>query len=92
MSHDKDVKFDRLLELMEALTRITLSQILGKELDDPKKRKLYDLTGRAKVRDLVQRTGLSAGTISGLWKKWHSMGILKKRGKSYFRVLEVDEG
>ncbi len=60
-------KMDRLIELTEALLRTRISELLDKELDDPKKRKLYELTGRKKIRDLSKLTGLSTGAISGLW-------------------------
>lgn len=81
-------KMDRLIELTEALLRTRISELLDKELDDPKKRKLYELTGRKKIRDLSKLTHLSTGAISRLWQRWHSMGILKKQGNLYFKFFE----
>jgi hypothetical protein len=84
---DQD-KLDRLIELTEALLRTRISELLDKELDDPKKKKLYALTGRKKVRELSKVTHLSTGAISGLWRRWYSMGILKKQGKLYSKFFE----
>lgn len=58
---DQEKKINRLVELVEALTRVKIAESLEKELDDPKKRKLYELTGKKTVRELVEKTGLSSG-------------------------------
>jgi hypothetical protein len=81
-------RLDRLVELTEALLRTRITELLDKELDDSKKRKLYELTGKKKVREISKVTDLSTGAISGLWKRWHSMGILKKQGKVYFKFFD----
>ena len=83
-------KLDRLVELAEALLRTRISELLDKELDDSKKKKLYELTGRKKIRELCKLTDLSTGAISGLWQRWYSMGILKKRGKLYTKFFEEE--
>ena len=83
-------KLNRLVELAEALLRTRISELLDKELGDPKKKKLYKLTGKKKIRELSDLTGLSTGAISGLWQRWHSKGILKKEGKSYVRFFEEE--
>jgi hypothetical protein len=77
-----------LVELTEALLRTRIFELLGKELDDPKKKALYQLTGRRKIRDLSKITGLSTGAISNLWQRWYSMGILRKQGKLYVKFFE----
>jgi hypothetical protein len=55
-----------------------------------KKKKLYELTGEHQRDELVKLTGLSAGTISGLWQKWHAKGMLTKRGKYYYKLFEEE--
>jgi hypothetical protein len=92
MPEDSDIEIGRIRELVEALTRMKLFEFLSRELTDPPKKELYELTGKADVRKLVQLTGISAGTISGLWQKWYSMGILAKRGKFYYRLFEDEDG
>jgi hypothetical protein len=59
----------RLVELTEALLRTRIFELLGKELDDPNKKALYQLTGRRKIRDLSKIIGLSTGAISNLWQR-----------------------
>jgi len=89
---DQEKKLDRLIELTEALLRTRISELLDKELNDSKKRKLYELTGRRKIRELSKLTDLSTGAISGFWQRWHSMGILKKQGKLYSKFFEEETG
>jgi hypothetical protein len=86
MASNSDI--GRIRELVEALAKMKLKELLDKELSDTSKRNLYELTGKAGTRKLVQLTGMSAGAISGLWQKWYSMGILTKRGKFYRKLLE----
>jgi hypothetical protein len=83
-------KLDKLIELVEALLRTRISELLEKELDDPKKKKLYELTDRKKIRQLSELTGLSTGAISGLWQRWYSKGILRKQGKFYVKFFEEE--
>jgi hypothetical protein len=85
-SSDADTR--RIRELVEALTKMKLKEILDSELTDGAKRKIYELTGSADTRKLVRLTGMSAGAISGLWQKWHAMGIITKRGKFYCKLFE----
>jgi hypothetical protein len=87
---DQEKKLDRLVELVEAIARTRISELLEKELDDPKKKKLYELTGKKSTRELSNLTGLSTGAISGLWQRWYSKGILKKQGKFYIKFLEEE--
>lgn len=87
---DQEKKLDRLIELVEALLRTRISELLERELDDPKKKKLYELTGKKQVRELSRLTDLSTGAISGLWQRWYSKGILRKQGKSYAKFFEEE--
>jgi len=87
---DQEKKLGRLVELTEALLRTRISELLEKELDDPKKKELYRLTGKKNTRELSDLTGLSTGAISGLWQRWYSKGILKKQGKFYIRIFEEE--
>lgn len=87
MAISTDAETRRIRELVEALTKMRLKEILDSELTDSARRKLYELTGRASERKLVQLTGMSAGAISGLWQKWHAMGILTKRGRFYYKLF-----
>mgnify|MGYP002153782124 CR=1 FL=1 len=90
MNNTERKLLERIKDMVEALTRAKISEVLERELNDPKKKKLYNLTGKMKLRELIRQTDLSAGTISHLWQKWHSKGILKKKGKFYTKVFEEE--
>jgi len=77
----------RILELLEVLVKSKLSENIKQETEDPKRKLLYELTGKANIKTIVQRTGFSAGKVSGIWKKWESTGILKRDGQSYSRIV-----
>ena len=77
----------RIQELLEAIAKAQLSPALEGQLSDPKYRSLYKLTGTMPVQQLVKRTKLSAGTISRLWQKWETLGLVIKDGKSYRKVF-----
>jgi hypothetical protein len=90
MSKDEK-KLDRLTELVEALARLRMAEVLEKELNDSKKAKLYEFTGKKTRRELADLTGMSEGSISGLWQRWYSKGILKKEGKFYSKFFEEEK-
>lgn len=75
-------------ELLEILVKAELRAVMSTELADPKKRKLYGLTGRAPVRELAQQLGMSTGTVSLTWQKWEEIGLLVKRNGKYRRTFE----
>ena len=79
----------RILELLEALVKMRLAELISKEITKPNERLLYELTGMATTKEIVSKTGLSAGKISGLWNKWYADGILTKKGKTYYKFFET---
>ncbi len=68
--------------------KIKINEILETELKDPKMKRLYDLTGKAKREKIEKETEFSAGKISGIWMIWERKGILRKVGKSYKKICE----
>ena len=80
-------QFKRIEELLQTLVKINLKGILESELEDPKMKKLYDLTGQHKVNEISKRVGFSTGKISQIWQKWESMGLLKRQGKLYKKII-----
>lgn len=76
-------------ELLTVLAKSALSNVLEDELKDPKKRKLYELTGGSTpVKAIAAKIGISVGAISAHWKRWEQLGLLVKDGRQYRRVLE----
>lgn len=91
MNNNERKLLERIKDMIEVLTKAKISEILEKELDEPNKKKLYELTGKATQTQLVKQTGFSAGKISGIWKKWYSMGVLKKKGKFYLKLFNEED-
>ena len=77
----------RIEELLEVMAKQQLSPVLKQALSTPQLRRLYELTGTVPVERLVIETGMSAGAISGAWQKWEEIGLLKKDGKRYRKVI-----
>lgn len=76
-------------ELLEILVKLQLKSTLDDELSDPMNRKLYELTGKQSIRKISSELKMSAGKISGIWKRWEQHGLLIKDGRSYKRVIWV---
>jgi len=74
-------------ELLTVLAKTQLSAVIESELADAVKRKLYEYTGSLGVKALTTKVGMSAGTISGHWKRWEQLGLLVKEGQSYRRLF-----
>jgi len=76
-------------ELLAILVKTELRDVMEKELTDPKRRKLYELTGGTlTIRELSIQLGMSTGAISLAWQKWDDVGLLTKRNGKYRRTLE----
>jgi DNA-binding Lrp family transcriptional regulator len=80
-------KEERIIELLEAVVKAQLSPIINQELKDKKKRMLYGLTGTASINVIKSKIGLSAGSVSAIWQKWEQLGLIKKVGKSYKKII-----
>ncbi|MEO1019275.1 MAG: hypothetical protein AAFY56_16525 [Pseudomonadota bacterium] len=74
-------------ELLEILVKLQLKTELTNVLSDPDSKKLYDLTGTKSISEISKALGVSAGKISGIWKRWEQQGLLIKEGRSYKRVI-----
>lgn len=64
--------------------------ILPTILDSEEKRKVYEMTdGRNSVDEISHEVGVSMGTISNWWNRWHEKGLLFKEGKRYKKLVSV---
>ena len=87
--NNKNPDFEKkTLEMLEALTKMKIHEILSKELKDSRKKEVYDMTGKSNILNIVKATRFSAGKISSIWQEWHNMGIIKKDGKFYKKIFE----
>ena len=75
-------------ELLSVLVKIQLHDVLERELADPKRKRLYELTGGPlTVKEISKKVGMATGPISGTWQGWERLGLLIKEGKKYRRVI-----
>lgn len=77
----------KIIQLLEAQLKFQLSPILEKEFQDPKKKKLFELTGKFSIRELEKKVGYNKGTISKIWSTWELKGIIRKDGQVYKRIF-----
>jgi DNA-binding MarR family transcriptional regulator len=84
---DELMTLKRIEELLALIARAMLAERLDEIMSDKSHRALYNATGRIPRNQLAKRTGMSAGTISGVWKKWEQIGLIVKDGKQYRKVL-----
>ena len=89
-SKEWDELLERLAKIelyLGLLLRYRLNASISEVLTDPVHVKVYELTGNANRDEIVNKTGVAAGTVSGLWKKWEEKGIVIKDGVSYKKVF-----
>jgi len=79
----EDIK--KIREMLEFLVKQKVSERL-KHLSD-NERKIYDLTGIKGQTEIVKFLNTAPNTVSNLWKKLESEGLLIKEGKSYRKVV-----
>ncbi len=82
---------EQTLQRIEVLLKLIAKNLLSDKIEeivkDRQRRIVYENTGIHSQPELVKKTGLSAGTISNLWQKWETMGLLAKDGNRYRRIL-----
>jgi DNA replication initiation complex subunit (GINS family) len=78
---------NKIKDILTAIAKNQLSEIVKKEIIDSNDIKLYNLTGENKIVELSKKLKMSLGAISNRWKKWESLGLLIKEGKRYRKVL-----
>ena len=70
--------------ILESLLRIATYRELEHDFEqNPKLRKLFDLTGTATRSEIQKRLHLDNTVIAKTWESWHDRGLLRKVGKSY---------
>jgi hypothetical protein len=74
-------------ELLTTIAKAQIASILATELADPKKRKLYELTGRSTRREVMKKLGMSPSTISTTWQHWEQIGLVVKDGQQFRKVV-----
>jgi hypothetical protein len=77
----------RIEALLAALVRANFKETLAAISADRKLSRLFELTGRATVREASRKTGLGLGTISRAWQEWERLGLIIKDGTKYKKLV-----
>ena len=83
MTSEQDIK--KIREMLEFLIKQKILDVLNKLNADEKK--IYNLTGEKGQTEIVKILNTAPNTVSNLWKKLESEGILVKEGKGYRKVI-----
>ena len=75
-------------ELLTLIAKFTASNFLENEITDTKLKKLYELTGNKTQKEISKSLSMGDKTITAAWKRWESIGLLSKEGKTYRRILK----
>lgn len=80
---EQDIK--KMREMMEFLVKQKISEKL-KHLSETERR-IYELTGERGQTEIVKSLNVSPNTVSKVWQKLESEGILIKQGKIYRKLV-----
>lgn len=81
-------QFKRIEELLESILKNQLNGFMEKEFNNPTMKQLYELTGKANIREIETKLKLNKSKISTIWQKWENIGLIKKEGKFYDKVIK----
>lgn len=99
---ENSAKDDEISLLKEILKWIKLAgmkevkAVLTSELDTDQKKQVYQLSDGTKSNaEINQATGVSAGSISGDWKKWTKLAIGEKKpiagGDRFVKAFDLED-
>lgn len=83
MTNEQDIK--KIREMMEFLVKQKIAEKI-KHLSETE-RKIYDLTGIKGHTDMFKTLKVAPNTVSKVWQKLESEGLLVKEGKGYRKVV-----
>jgi len=77
LSQENEVKIlKEILKWVRLAGLKEVTSVLISELDTDQKKQVYQMSDGSNTRaEIIKVTGVSAGSISGYWKKWANMGL-----------------
>jgi len=95
----KDDEISLLKEILKWLRFAGMKEVkavLTSELDTDQKKQVYHLSdGTMSNAEINQATGVSAGSISGYWKKWTKLALGEKKpvagGDRFVRAFDLED-
>ena len=82
MTSEQDIK--KIREMLEFLAKQKIAERVNK-LNETE-RKIYDLTGKIDHTEMFKTLKIAPNTVSKIWQKLESEGLLIKDGNKYRKV------
>lgn len=82
-----DVSDKRIVELLEALVKIEINEVITEKISDPLVNEVYELTGEKNTKEISKSIGISTGKVSMIWKDLEKRGLILKDGREYKKVF-----
>ena len=86
MSDSETLK--RIEKLLDSLVRLQGAPILAAELKKPELAKIWNLTGQLGAREIGTKLGIGKDRVSDVWLRWTAMGLVRKVGKTYEKIID----
>jgi len=83
MTSEQDIK--KIREMLEFLVKQKIAERISK-LNETE-RKIYELTGEKGHTEMFKTLKVAPNTVSKVWQKLESEGVLVKEGKGYRKVV-----
>jgi hypothetical protein len=72
-----------------------VKKVLETTLDSPQKKIVYHLSDGKSTKEIVEASKVSAGSVSGYWKAWNKLGLMKVKkvmgGDRSVRIFELED-
>ncbi len=68
-----------------------IKKSIEETLNDDKKKKAYMLTGKKTQTEITKAVKFSSVTLTEMWQECARKGILKKEGKSYKQLIDLED-
>jgi hypothetical protein len=72
-----------------------LKKVLEVTLDSPQKKVVYQLSDGRSNKEIVTVSEVSAGAVSGYWKAWKNLGLMKTQkvmgGERSVRLFDLED-
>ncbi len=87
MKKEEEV-LERIEVLLKSLVRMQVYRLMDRVIKKDLDKKIYQLTGEKGQAEIADELDTSSGTVSNVWTKLESIGLLEKRGRSYKKIID----
>jgi len=73
---------------LQILIKINIAKLIDQEILNEADKKIYQITGLKGQTDICKEMHVSSKKLSNLWNSWYKLGILRREGKVFKKVLD----